>query len=264
MICCFSFCQNDRAMALELALHIECLGGVQRHSCLLFHPEDVEGRDIFEHLRVFGSVAEVPYRETLKGWPDGPNQCFYEASRWIETLPSKEPWLWLEADCVPTRPRWLDDIESEYRYSGKTVLGVLNNTFRLDGKTSGEHVTGVAVYPHDFLSNCPSLRFIVATTEQYRAAGHCPPAFDCYIAPYAVPNCAPSTTIQHFWKSYDFCEGLDGGIYCKFQKPYGASNRVDPQAALIHGAKDFSLLNIIQIRLTATVKPIEPSLPACS
>lgn len=256
-------------MALELARHIECLGGVQRHWFMVFHPDDVEARDIIEALRsVCSHVSDMLYRETLKGWPDGPNQCFYEAAKTVELLtkgcPETPPWLWLEADCVPTRPRWLDDIESEYRYSGKTVLGVLNNTFRLDGKTSGEHVTGVAVYPHDFLSNCPSLRSIVATTEQYRAAGHCPPAFDCYIAPYAVPNCAPSTTIQHFWKSYDFCEGLDGGIYCKFQKPYGASNRVDTQAALIHGAKDFSLLNIIQRTLTAAVKLIEPSLPACS
>jgi hypothetical protein len=244
-------------MALEVCRQIECLGGCQRHSCLSFHPDDVEGRDIFEHLNgSFGSVVDVPYRETLKGWPDGPNQCFYEAARWIEMLPSKEPWFWMEADCIPTRPRWLDDIESEYHYSGKPVLGVLNQTFSADGKVSGEHVTGVAVYPHDLLAQCASLRSIVRATSEYRKAGHCPPAFDCYIAPWAVPNCAQSQTIRHYWKSFDFSEGLDGEIYCKFKKHYGASNRVDLSAAVIHGAKDFSLLNILQSRLINTIKTL--------
>lgn len=265
MIACFSFCESDLLMALELAKHIACLGGVSKYSCLSFHPDKVDGRDIFEHLtNAFSGVVDVPYRETLHGWPDGPNQCFVEAARWVESLKSREPWLWLEADCVPTRSTWLDEIEGEYQFCGKSVLGVINSTFDLDGKVNGEHVTGVAVYPANFFSKCSPLRSLVEATDHYRKQGHCPPAFDCYIAPYAVPNCAKSEAIHHFWKSYDFREAPNGMVFCKFQKDYRASNKVDLRAALIHGAKDFSLLDIVQRRLLtqASVNTIR-SILAC-
>jgi hypothetical protein len=267
MICALSFCQNDRPMALELARHIECLGGVSKHYCHIFHPDDVESGDIFDCLqRAFGRVTGHRYRETLKGWPDGPNQCFLEAARCIELLPGRDPWFWMEADCVPTHSKWLDDIEAEYRYCGKTILGVINKTFDASGKANGEHVTGVAVYPHDFLSQCPPLKSIVNATAEYRRSAHCPPAFDCYIAPYTVHNCAKSHTIKHYWKSYDFVE-YNGQIVCKFRKNYGASNIVDLNAAVIHGAKDFSLLDILQRRLanplTSTI-PVIMKENACS
>jgi len=233
--------------------------------CIIFHPDDVDGREIGDHLhKAFRTVAVHPYRETLKGWPDGPNQCFLEAARTIELLPNREPWFWMEADCVPTRARWLDDIETEYRYCGQPILGVINKTFGADGKVNGEHVTGVAVYPHDFLSQCPPLKSIVNSTSEYRRAGHFPPAFDCYIAPYTVAKCAKSHAIRHYWKSHSFKETNDGEISCKFKTNYCASNIVDLSAALIHGAKDFSLLDIIQRKILTTGIPIIIKENACS
>lgn len=248
MVVVFSFCRTDRDMAAHLAKHIEALGGVRNHRCLVLHPEGVAGFDIESALvRAFSEVKSLPYRETLKGWPDGPNQCFSVAARAMLTF-SGEPWLWMEADCVPTRPEWLDDIEREYQYCGKPILGVLENTYGADGEIVGRHPNGVAVYPHDWWKICPPLASMEAATDSYRRSGNLPPAFDCYQAPYSTPRCAESKTIKNLWKSFGFFDE-NGVVKCHFKQQYGASDVVDMDAALIHGAKDLTLLDIVQNRL---------------
>jgi hypothetical protein len=251
MIVAFSFCESDKLMALELARHIEAMGSVSRHDCLLLHPKDVDAREIAEVLQpAFGDFEALEYVPRLNGWPDGPNQCFQVAAKSIWLRREETPWLWLEADCVPTMPEWLDKIEAEYRFCGKSILGVLNDTFGLDGKVIGKHVTGVAVYPQDFWSKCAPIRSIVDASEMYRRNGACPPAFDVYIAPYAVPKCAPSNAIRHYWKSHSYKENEAGQIECRFTTPYGASNVVKMDTPLIHGCKDFTLLDLVQNGLT--------------
>lgn len=246
-------------MAIALARHIECLGGVEKYDCFLFHPSDVNCIQVFEPLRnAFRTVNTFPYEPRLKGWPDGPNQCFYETCSVMAR--QDDPWLWLEADCVPTKPQWMDNIHREYVWNNMPIMGVLNDTFDLEGKITGQHVTGVAVYPNDLMKTCPLLRSMVRATEQYRQSGSLPPAFDCYIAPYAVKNCAETTIIRHYWKSENYRESPLGDVHCDFQIPYGKTNEVDMDASLIHGCKDFSLLNILQCRLigglTATIPVI--------
>lgn len=250
MICVFSFCNHDRPMALELAKHIECLGGVREHQCLILHPSDTDPREIEDHLKpAFGLTKIVTYPPRLNGWPDGPNQCFYVASKAVQLMTLKEPWLWLEADCVPTGPGWLTEIYNEWRYCSMPILGALCDSFE-GGKVIGKHVTGVAVYPHDLYSKCPPIRSLVNTTEGYRLSGGSPPAFDTYLAPYTVPLCAETKTIRHYWKSRNFKESEDG-TFCEFEIPHGVSNKVDMSAALIHGCKDYTMLDIVQRRLTS-------------
>lgn len=250
MIAAFSFCKSDYAMALELAKHIHCLGGVRQHHCLILHPESVDSREIADLMHaVFGKVTVETYVERFVGWPDGPNQCFQVATTTIFKLGGKDPWLWLEADCVPTHPEWLDQIQHEHRFCGQPILGALENTFGSNNKVIGQHVTGVAVYPHDWLKQCPPLRSLIDATEMYRRQGNSPPAFDTYCAPYSVPLCATGGTMRHYWKSFGYVEH-DGIVTCEFKSPYGALNEVDMRAALIHGCKDYSLLDLVQKNLT--------------
>lgn len=246
-------------MATHLALHIECLRGVAKHDCLLLCPDDVEHPAIHELLLgAFKTCEMVSYPPRLKGWPDGPNLCFAVAAEAVYTR-FKQPWLWLEPDCVPTRSAWLDEIESEYRYCGKPVLGVFENTYGEDGKISGRHVNGVAVYPGDWWKICAPIRSLVGSTEGYRLSGNLPPAFDTLQAPYSVPRCIESQTIRNLWKSYCFYEE-NGVVRCRFKQKYGASEIVDMTAALIHGAKDTSLLDLVQRRLCGNASLITRSL----
>lgn len=248
MTCVFSFCRGDYAMALELAKHIEVMGGVRHHGCLMLCPTSVDGYEVESCLRrAFGQFKALTYKETHKGWPDGPNQCFAVAARAMLTF-SDQPWLWMEADCVPTRPEWLDDIENEHRFCGQPILGVLENTYGGDGEIVGRHVNGVACYPHDWWKICPLMASLETATQGYRQTGNCPPAFDTYQAGYSTPRCAESRMIQNLWKSYGFTEE-NGVVKCCFKQAYGAPSVVDMGAALIHGAKDFSLLTLAQSRL---------------
>lgn len=235
-------------MAHELSKHLEALGGVRDHGCLLLHPDNVEGHDIGRSLiRSFGKFKALPYRETLKGWPDGPNQCFAIAARAMLTF-SKEPWLWMEPDCVPTRSEWLDEIEGEYQFCGQPILGCLESTFGPDGEIVGRHPNGVAVYPWDWWKICPLISSMEVATDSYRIGGSSPPAFDCYMAPYSTPRCAESKAIRNLWKSHSFIEE-NGVVKCQFKQSYGASEVVDMGAALVHGCKDYSLLDLVQSRL---------------
>lgn len=248
MIVVFSFCQSDYKMALELSRHVEALGGVRSHRCLLIHPDDVDGWEIeFSLRKVFGQFDSLIYKETLKGWPDGPNQCFAIAARQM-CMTGTEPWLWMEPDCVPTRSAWLDDIETEYRYCGSPLLGCLEDTYGPDGKVCGKHVNGVAVYPGDWWKQCPLLSTMESATDAYRRTNNLPPAFDCYMNAYSTPRCTVSKTIKNMWKSHGFTEE-NRVVRCKYRQEYGASPIVDMRAALIHGCKDFSLLTIAQNRL---------------
>lgn len=250
MIAALSFCNGDRAMALELSRHIECLRGVEKHRIFIFHPSNVESADIAKLCaESFGEMRDIPYEERLKGWPDGPNQCFFEAANYISLIRGNDPWLWMEADCVPMRPRWMDAIEAEYYMVGRPILGAFENSWS-KGEITGRHVTGVGVYPRDFIHQAPSLKTIVAATTQYRDYGTIPPAFDVYLSPYSVPLCGESQTMRHYWKSHRY-HRTGNGVECAFRSPYGASPVVDMSAALIHGAKDFSLLDIVQSQLSA-------------
>lgn len=250
MICAYSFCEKDKTMALELAKHIECLGGVKDHKLLLLNPADVDGRDILAILeRAFGWCKHITYPSRLHGWPDGPNQCYAVAAEEVMKMPGDEPWLWMEMDCVVMHSKWMDDIQHEHRYCGLPILGAFENTFGLNGKVVSRHVTGVAVYPHDWWVKCPVLKSLVTCTETYRMQGGSPPAFDVYISPYAVPICGTGAAMRHYWKSRNYRE-KDGVVTCQFDTPYGASPVVDMNAALVHGCKDYSLLDIVQNRLT--------------
>lgn len=250
MIAALSFCKSDAAMALELVRHIECLRGVDRHRCFIFRPSNVECGEISRLCSdSFSEMRDVPYEERLKGWPDGPNQCFFEAANYISLCGLKQPWLWLEADCVPMRPSWLDAIEDEYYTVGRPILGAFEKSWG-NKEIVGKHVTGVAVYAHDFIHKAPSLKTIIGATQQYRDYGQIPPAFDVYLAPYSVPMCGETKTMRHYWKSHSYGR-TERGVECSFKSQYGASPVVDMDAALIHGCKDYSLLNLVQKRLSA-------------
>lgn len=253
LVCVLSFCREDRAMAVELALHIEAMGGVSRHQCLVLHPSNVDGSEIEDCLRrVFRAVKDVPYAPRLSGWPAGCNLAFYEAAKAVQEMAGNEPWLWMEADCAPTRPPWLDEIATEHRFCGQPMLGVFSDTFDQHGKVVAGNIEGVAVYPHDLLKRCPPLRSIVATTEQYLRGGFTPPSFNTYLSAYTTKMCASASTIAHFWKSHSYRLLEDGITRCQFRIPHGADDEVDLNVPLIHGAKDDSLLNLVQERLAGT------------
>ena len=98
-------------------------------------------------LRVFGKVDAVKQAGPgPAGWPRACNSMFQCAAKHIRET-AKQPFLWVEPDSVPMREGWLNDIEAEYKRSGKAFMGT---TFEWVGPNRRLlHLNGNAVYPAD-------------------------------------------------------------------------------------------------------------------
>jgi len=152
-------------------------------------------------------------------WP--PNRAFHETARHVAKF--KEPWLWLEADAIPLRTGWLQQIDLEYRRAGKAFMGSVVPDFG--------HMNGVGVYPANTPERIPYA--LNDTHTAWDAAMKREMIHDCH-------DCMP--LIQHTW-------GFDewGRAH-----PYKGSsitfkNREDfrwitPTAVVFHRNKDGTLL----------------------
>lgn len=231
---------------MALADYIRDLGGVSNHQCLLVHPTDTSADGIEEPLReAFGSLEIHTYQPRMKGWPFGPNEMFAQVAMLIANDARFGDFLLVETDCVPRGVRWLDTIAADYRICGQPMMGVTTDTVALDNGISqgGRHTVGVAVYPKLFARMCPLVKYVVSMSEVHAAQKKIPLAFDCYFGPYTAPHTAETRLIQHLYRSKNFREE-NGQIIGDV--PFVSINTVHPEAMLIHGVKDDSLLNILR------------------
>lgn len=268
MTVAFSFHGGDKPQGVALAQWIRRLGGVENHDCLIVHPTTTDADGIEEPLRqAFRYVEVMTYTPQLEGWPQGPNEL-HARTAFALALHKKitGPWLFLEADCLPTTSHWLNQIASTHQRSGRPMLGTLNDSIDSEGRMVGRHVIGVAVYPQDFARIVPLVKNIITTSAEYAKEAKRTgdpklgaPPFDCYYGPYTVEMTHVSPLIQHLWCSENYRE-QDGQIVCDFRKPNRYPPVVNPDAVLIHGCKDGSLLQILQAR-NPQAAPIEAPRP---
>jgi hypothetical protein len=61
----------------------------------------------------------------------------------------KEPFLYMEADCVPTRPGWYPEIEDAYRIAKRPFMGPIVPASARFGNP--QHMAAIAVYPSDLV-----------------------------------------------------------------------------------------------------------------
>lgn len=256
MLICFPFFNGDRELARALAEHIRALGGVGAYKCLIVCPEGTDRAGIEEPLReAFASVDIHTYRATLEGWPQGPNEAFAEAAMLIDRDAHFGDFLWLETDCAPRVSSWADQIMRAHQAGGLPLLGVSTDTVHIDTRhVAGRHVVGVAVYPKNFASVVPLVRSVTQMSREYRLQRQVPMAFDAYFGPYTIGRTAETRLIQHLWRAHSFAEV--GGVI-RAGSVTGPENVVSPEAILVHGSKDDSLLRIFSRREPAAALPTE-------
>lgn len=255
MLIVFPFFPGDSDRAKNLAEHIRNLGGVENHKCLIICPDGTSRDGIEEPLReAFASVDVHTYRATLEGWPQGPNEMFAEAAALIDRDDRFGDFFWMETDCSPRTSTWADQIAMEWKNGGLPMIGVTVDTVHMDSRqVVGRHVVGVAGYPKNFAQLCPLVRSVTQMSREYRMARQVPRAFDAYFGPYTVGRTTETRLIQHLWRSKGFEHGVDGII--RASEVTGPNAIVHPEAVLIHGAKDDSLLRIFSRRAPAAVIP---------
>jgi hypothetical protein len=258
LIVALPFHQGDFALAKQLIQWIVTLQSAQprpaSHSLLLVADSALKQSDVselaisakpaFDSVRVM-IVPVPPSTETQRVWP--PNVMFLSAARQIKTN-YKLPFLWLEPDCVPLTPLWLDSISIEYAFCPKRFMGPIIHQEGQPGLPA-DHLTGCSVYPNDAYD-------VINAVESVRNGVD---AWDIGSAAVVVPKAANTLQIHHFWGSKDMPP-----IFVRAKKPEDPQNFVTIDfirkgAVLFHRSKDGGLLKLL---MASAMEPTpEPNLP---
>lgn len=184
----------------------------------------------------FGEVEQIPDVEGYDGWPVAPNSMIRQAAMYLWLDRKVGPWTFMENDCIPTRPGWLDEWEEEYRRCGKPFMG------RKVPANNGaiEHMTGNAVYPQ----NTPEV------SEKIMGAMRI--AFDVVAAPDIVPRMHDTPLIQHVFWYPEYGKVPEYPTRAEFEKIY------DPRAVLFHRSKNGDVIRHLREMLRPpTMRPTQ-------
>lgn len=147
------FFGKDSARMAELLRWAIDLDGTVNFNCLLSYEEGTDANEIRSLARLYfnGIILENEYPKPKSDeWPEAPNWAWTRTALFINSLPDKLPWLWLESDATPLVSGWLNSILSEYVKGGLPFMGhITERESRHPGKRFDQHMNGVAVYPPD-------------------------------------------------------------------------------------------------------------------
>jgi Methyltransferase domain len=172
-------------------------------------------------------IKEVSYFGT-------PNQMFKGALEYAEREHPGKAMLWLEADAIPLRATWVDEIMAEYRDCGRPFLGDVQK----DGDIP--HLSGNAVYHPSWRKLAPSLA----------ALGQEECGWDSLCAHDLLPRSHHAKTIQQIWRPP-----------LPITAAWAAQN-IRPETALFHQCKDGSLIDVLCDRAGIPRIPLAPALCA--
>jgi hypothetical protein len=241
MILVLPFCAKDGKAALKNLLWIEELDGRLPFDCVLSHDTETP----VEIVRDMTIVANRVFRKTdvfwypapeKKYWPAAPNWAWQNVARYIEAV-VKQPWLFLEADAVPIRKGWLQDIATEHERGGRPFSGHI--------VAGMGHMNGAGVYPPNVSA------YSVGAFRTEETAWDVVLGEDLKIATGGVSAMVhPSHTLfQHCWA----INPLDGrpwngaGEVATFRNVHDVIRLVDTTMAVFHRCKDGSLIDWLRV-----------------
>lgn len=258
MLAVIPFCSRDIHLAVQLLDFVDELGGTRKHPCLLVADNKLTDEEIAPVKKAaklaFKSIGMIrtPYSLKLSKtgdspWPVGPNWAFYTTAMYIG-MTTIQPFLWLEPDCCPLVPDWLDQIEKEYMHQGKPFLGPVIETQNRSFPV--QYMNGTAVYPANAIRyfHGPFVDFLKGTGN----------AFDVACSKATVPNCHFSALIQH---GYCDSKGINHWgthpntplVFKEAREEGDGDNVITPKsihdgAVLFHPCKNSSLIDLLRKR----------------
>lgn len=238
LIVVIPFYSGDMGLAANLIAWINELGGSRDNPCVLVTdchlPQSDSAVIRRSALSVFKTVDLVvtPFKLPNESWPIGPNWLFETTLRHMQGR--KEAFLWLEPDCVPTRRRWLQEIENEYVTHRKPFMGDII-THR--GK---KHLSGCAVYPKN-------------AHQYYRTWVDKTKPWDIAFSNKVVPLAYDSQKFWHFWGKKSLPPTFRDAPHVDNPPNTILFEDIPPKAAIVHRCKDGSLINIIRSKRSQRV-----------
>lgn len=140
---------------------------VRKYDLVLLCPTNAE---LPVSVKAWGKLTRFPENNAIASWPMGPNRVFQQVMWFYYHKKMRGPFLWIEADCVPLTPDWIDLLADEYRRGGKPFMGAVVEPNPPKNKAP-RHMTGNAVYPENAYLLAPRLMEAHHTAWDVHAAG---------------------------------------------------------------------------------------------
>lgn len=253
MLTCLAFCAHDAHLAKNLLRWICELGGCKNHKVLLLadcNQPWVSALEIHQlACEAFGNATLITTEEPFSGWPTASNWMWYTAAEHISKY-LHEPFLWLEPDCVPLKPGWLNKISGEYQG------GYLGQIYKFDNPNGPfapiDVMSGIAVYPPTAFAQIGGI--IKARPKQAWDVSACGPM---------VKGGTHTDLIHHFFGQHGlpptFVSAKVNG------SPVNAKTvaEIPPEAVLFHRNKDGSLMRLLRSKMGSGTR-LSIVLPYCA
>lgn len=188
MIAALTYDTKSAAQAQRLIDRIAQLGNLPT---LLIFRESYAPVIEFHDWNPANKVTLTTYTDRVDHHPESKNIAFQSVAVYVAEM-VKEPFLYLEADCVPNGSDWFTRIRTEYEGCKMPYMGPIVPESREHG--SPRHMAAIAVYPWN-LYLFGGGEALIANEEAFPAA----------MAPEMLKGVHPTTLIQHDWQG----KGLD-------------------------------------------------------
>jgi hypothetical protein len=251
---CLPYHAKDVGLAKKLLDWIEELSPkLGPHCCLLAadasvpHETKTELGNQAKRIFHFAETAIIPVPSNAVGWPQASNAMFRTAAQHIKEC-FKLPWFWMEPDCTPMRPSWLDELAVHYAACPKRYMGAVIQSNQ--PPMPPLHLAGCAVYPADAYE----------TMNPFTTGDK---AWDIASAPYVIPQAMNTPLIHHHYGEMTLPP-----TFKEAKLPGDPINTcvldfVRPDAAVFHRTKDGTLIDLLRKqRHSIKTSPAAEPLPA--
>jgi hypothetical protein len=243
---------HDKHLLPDLTECLLKLGGLEEHP-VIFFPTSAAKDTAYEHAERLGAETYPLTQDFEGGAPVACNRHFASVVFALAKMGNTDPFLWMELDMLPVKPRWAVALFEDYRYGGTPFRGVLVNTpFNVNGqiayKDGDQMMMGTGIYPANMEKDERIKPLLLDLAKPYTMNPREP--FDVYLR-WPIRNIGVSHTelISDMWSTQNYhmegtnlvCESVDHGS--RVVRPRGGV--VSPKAVLVHGCKDGSLADIV-------------------
>lgn len=233
MIVVLPFCSKDLLAARELLEWINQLGGCPAHHLVLVVEEGLQWSDVTEMMQLGSSFQTVKLLVSppVAGWPAGPNMMFRTAATHLRD----EVFFWMEPDCTPLCPHWLDRIVDAYAACNKPFMGAV---MEAGGNPNIPHrsLNGNAVYPAHAID-------VIGPTLQDNSA------WEMTSAALVMPQAADTLLIQHFWGEPDLSPTFVKNRSKRSPRNAFTLENLRAEAVIFHRNKDGTLIRLLREKL---------------
>ena len=226
-------CNADATLMLKNLDWMRAMGMPRTHECLV----SADRTTMEPVLRRIKQLAQVPFvRVHETSYALTRKVVFKQTAAWQHAAhfmaAMNRNWLWLEADCIPMKPRWLLMMQNEYDKCGKAFCGPIMH--------GPGHMNGTAIYP----ANTPKLL--------PRTMSHTNNAWDVEARDEIGRNVHDCTRLwQCAWGVVrGRLDPIAGEELPGFPRGSSIINQIRSEAVLFHRDKSGTLIDRLRERLT--------------